>query len=138
MFFSVFSCFSACRNKSVILAFLGFSGPLPCFTSLLCLIWPAVCPVCPSRGCAFSSRGALFVSGREVGPACFRLPVGCAVSVSVGVGCGVPVAPSCPVWPSQVVEQVFDLRHSNKFSKHLFEWLFGLGWQNFQPNLTEY
>jgi hypothetical protein len=89
VFFSVFSCFSACRYKTVILAFLGFSGPLPCFTSLLCLIWPAVCPVCPSRGCAFSSRGALFVSGREVGPACFRLPVGCRV----------PVAPSGSVWP---------------------------------------
>ena len=83
MFFSVFSCFSACRNKSVILAFLGLFGRLPCFTSLLCLLWPAVCLVCVSSGCGFLSRGALSVSGVALGPARLRLPVGCAVSVAV-------------------------------------------------------
>jgi hypothetical protein len=28
----------------------------------------------------------------------------------------------------QSVEQVFDSRHSNKFSKQVFEWLFGPVW----------
>jgi hypothetical protein len=32
------------------------------------------------------------------------------------------------------VEQVSDPRLSNKFSKQVFEWLFGPVWQNFQPN----
>ena len=121
MFFSVFSCFSACRNKSVILAFLGLFGRLPCFTSLLCLLWPAVFPVCLFRGCAFLSRGALSVSGEALGPACLRLPVGCAVSVSVAVCLLRRLALSGPVWPSQGVEQVFDMlirtSVSNKCSK---------------------
>ena len=108
MFFSVFLCFSACRNKTVILAFLSFSGRLRFFTSLLCLLWPAVFPVCPSSGCGFLSRSALSVSGVWLGFARFRLPVGCAVSVSVGVGCRVPVAPSGPVCVCLSVEQVFD------------------------------
>jgi hypothetical protein len=94
---------------------------LPCFTSLLCLLWPAVCLVCVSSGCGFLSRGALSVSGVALGPARLRLPVGCWVSVSVGVGFLVPVAPFRPVWPFQGVEQVFDLlirtRVSNKCSK---------------------
>jgi hypothetical protein len=119
VFFSVFSCFSACRYKTVILAFLAVSGPLPCFTSLLCAVWPAVFPVCLSNCRAFLSRGALSVSNEARRPARLRLPVGCGVSV--GVGCRVPVAPSGPVWPSHGVEQVFDLpirtSVSNKCSK---------------------
>jgi hypothetical protein len=39
-------------------------------------------------------------------------------------------------------EQVFRTSvqkpYSNKFSKQVFEWQFDLGWQNFQPNLTEF
>jgi hypothetical protein len=66
------------------------------------------------------------------------LPVFVFRAVSVGVGFLVPVAPSGPVCPSQSFEQMFDLARSNKFSKHLFEWRFDLGWQNFQPNLTEF
>ena len=38
----------------------------------------------------------------------------------------------------QTVEQMSDLRVSNKFTKQVFEWLFGPVCQNFQPNLTEY
>jgi hypothetical protein len=66
------------------------------------------------------------------------LPVFVFRAVSVGVGFLVPVAPSGPVCPSQSFEQMSDLARSNKFSKHLFEWLFGLFYQNFQPNLTEF
>jgi hypothetical protein len=117
---------------------LGFSGPLLCFTSLLCAVWPAVFPVCLFRGCAFLSRGALSVSGVAVGPARVCLPIGCAVSVSVAVGCRVPVAPSGPVWPSQGVEQVFDLSIrtsvSNNCSKVKTATFSGLSCQNFQPN----
>ncbi len=94
---------------------------MPCFTSLLCLLCPAVALVCPCSGCGSLSRGALSVSSEGLGPARLRLSVGCAVSASVGVGCGVPVAPFRPVWPFQGVEQVFDLlvrtSVSNKCSK---------------------
>jgi hypothetical protein len=138
VFFSVFLCFSACRNKNVILGLFGLSGPLPCFTSLLCPIWPAVCPVSPSSGCGFLSRGGLSVSGVWLRSALFRLSVGCAVSVSVGVGCRVYVAPSGFVWPCQGVEQVFDLpirtSVSNKCSKVKTATFSGLSCQNFQPN----
>jgi hypothetical protein len=103
------------------LAFFGSFGPLPCFTSLLCLLWSAVFPACLSRGCALLSRGALSVSSEGLGPARLRLSVGCGVSVSVGFGCRVPVAPFRPVWPFQGVEQVFNLlirtSVSNKCSK---------------------
>lgn len=66
------------------------------------------------------------------------LPVFVFRAVSVGVGFLVPVAPSGPVCPSQSFEQMSDLARSNKFSKHLFEWLFGPVWLAVQPNLTEY
>jgi hypothetical protein len=82
------------------LAFFWLLAWLPCFTSLLCLLCPAVALVCPCSGCGSLSRGALSVSGEALGPARFRLPVGCAVSLSVVVGCRLPVAPSGPVWPS--------------------------------------
>jgi hypothetical protein len=39
-----------------------------------------------------------------------------------------------PVSGAQSFEQVFDLARSNKFLKHLFEWLFRPVWQKFQPN----
>jgi hypothetical protein len=125
VFFSVFFYFSACRYKTVILAFLAVLGPLPCSTSLLCAVWPAVFPACLSRGCAFLSRGALSVSGVAVGLARLRLPVGCAVSVSVGVGCRVPVALSGPVWPSQGFEQVFDLLIRTSVSNRCSSVFFG-------------
>jgi hypothetical protein len=121
VFFSVFSCFSACRNETVILALFGLFGPLPCFTSLLCLLCPAVA-VSACFAVALCYRGALCLFRvKGLGPARLRLPVGCAVSVSVGVGCRLPVAPFRPVWPFQGVEQVFDLlirtSVSNKCSK---------------------
>ena len=95
-------------------------------------------PVCLSRVSAFLSGGALSVSGDALGPARLRLPVRCAVSLSVGVGCRVPVAPSGRVWPSQGVEQVFDLlirtSVSNKCSKVKTATFSGVSCQNFQPN----
>ncbi len=138
MFFSVFLCFSACRCKPVILAFLAVSGPLPCFTSLLCAVLPAVFPAFLSRGCAFLLRGALSVSGVALGPARLRLPVRCAVSVFVGVGCRVPVGPSGPVCTSQNVEQLSDppirTSVSNKCSKVKTATFLAFSCQNFQPN----
>jgi hypothetical protein len=91
------------------------------FYLFLVFALPCRWPVCLFGGCALLSRGALSVSSEGLGPARLRLPVGCAVSVSVGVGCRVPVAPFRPVWPFQGVEQVFDLlirtSVSNKCSK---------------------
>jgi hypothetical protein len=55
-------------------------------------------------------------------------------AVSVGVGCRVPVAPSGPVWPSQDVEQVFDLPIRTSVSNKCSKVVFGSVWENFQPN----
>jgi len=127
VFFSVFSCFSACRNKSVILPFLGFSRVCP-VSPLYCV--PSGLPCYPSArlAVAVSYRGALslFQGLRFVAldPARLRLAIGCAVSVSVGVGCRVPVGPSRPVWLSYKctngpLEQVFGTGVREK-NRHFF------------------
>jgi hypothetical protein len=77
VFFSVFLCFSACRNKSVILALFGFWG--------VCPVSPLYC-VCSGLPCSPSARVAVAVFYR--GALCpfeglrYALPVLVCLSVA--------------------------------------------------------
>jgi hypothetical protein len=90
------------------------------FQSFLCffLFFSVFRRVVYYRGVVCLFQGLRFLA---LGSARLRLPVGCVVSVFVGVGCRVPVAPSGPVCPFLDLGQVFDcpIRTSvpNKCSK---------------------
>ena len=147
-FFPFFSCFFpffcvslSNRYKAVFGLFCGFRGGFP--VSPLYCVCPAVAlSLFPCLGVWLSYRGALclFRACRflALGLACFRVCRGCAVSVSVGVGCRV----SGPVCQGFDLEQVFDLpirtSVSNKCSKEKTVTFSGYSCQNFQPNLTEF
>jgi hypothetical protein len=80
--FSVFSCFSACRDKPVILALSGFSGgcpvlPLYCVSSGLLFYLPACFRVAVCHcGALCLFRGGCFAA---LSPARLRVSVGCAL-----------------------------------------------------------
>ena len=95
MFFSVFLCFSACRNKSVILALLGLSRDCP-VSPLYCVCSALLLPCLPV------SRLRSLIAGRSV---CFRwsvrpcpFPPACRLRGFVVCRCRLPFA-CCAVWP---------------------------------------
>ncbi len=136
MFFSVFLCFWACRNQTVILGFLalfllfGFPILSALLLTLISLPWQFLGRYYLS-GVSFFRLSriprAVFVGGVGVG---FRMARGASGARRIREG---ETLAGC-----QTVEQMSDLRLSNKFTKQVFEWLFGPVWQNFQPNLTEF